>query len=138
MSNRMPESTSHIATELSSTKSFGIVFSIVSLIVGFYFYYNSNDFYVLFLIISFFFLFTAFIAPDLFTLPNSLWIKFGLLLGSIVGPVVMALVYFITVVPTGILMRMFGKDLLNRKLNKDSKSYWIVRTEPVGPMKNQF
>ena len=50
----------------------------------------------------------------------------------------MALVYFLTVLPTGLIMRLFGKDLLNRKLDKNAKSYWIERTEQMGSMKNQF
>jgi len=71
-------------------------------------------------------------------LPNKLWFKFGMLLGSIIAPVVMALVYFITVVPTGLIMRLLGKDLLKQKLDKNAKSYWIKRSEPIGSMKNQF
>ena len=84
------------------------------------------------------FLFLAFIAPNTLSLPNKLWFKFGMLLGSIIAPIVMALVYFLTVLPTGLIMRLFGKDLLNRKLDKNAKSYWIERTEQMGSMKNQF
>ncbi len=50
----------------------------------------------------------------------------------------MSLVYFITVLPIGITMRLFGKDLLKPKLDKSVKSYWIERKEPIGSMKNQF
>ena len=71
-------------------------------------------------------------------LPNKLWLKFGLLLGSIVAPIVMSFVYFVTVVPTGLIMRLLGKDLLTQKLDKNAKSYWIERSEPMGSMKNQF
>ena len=61
-----------------------------------------------------------------------------MLLGSIVAPIVMALVYFITVLPIGLIMRLLGKDLLKLKLDKSAKSYWIERREPIGSMKNQF
>ena len=80
----------------------------------------------------------AFVAPQILVLPNKLWFKFGILLGSIIAPVIMALVYFITVLPTGLIMPFLGKDLLKLKLDKNAKSYWIERKEPMGSMKNQF
>ena len=76
--------------------------------------------------------------PRVLILPNKIWFKFGMLLGSIIAPIVMALVYFITVLPTGFIMHLLGKDLLKQKLDKSAKSYWIERTEPIGSMKNQF
>jgi hypothetical protein len=72
---------------------------------------------------------------------NGLWLRFGLLLHKFVNPVVMALVYFSTIVPVGVLMRLSGKDLLRLKPSPDAESYWIVRDPPgVQPedMKNQF
>ena len=80
----------------------------------------------------------AFLAPTILILPNKLWFKFGMLLGSIVAPIVMALVYFITVLPVGLIMRLLGKDILKQKLDKSAKSYWIERRESIGSMKNQF
>jgi len=134
----MFESTSHIATEQSSPKSFGIVFSIVFLIVGLYPLVNSEDLYIWALIVSAVFLLLAFLVPNVLSLPNKLWLKFGILLGSIVAPIVMALVYFLTVLPTGLIMRLLGKDLLKIKLDKNAKSYWVARNKSVGSMKNQF
>ena len=84
------------------------------------------------------FLLLAYLAPKVLIFPNKLWFKFGLLLGSIIAPIVMAIIYFITVVPTGIVMRLLGKDLLNQKLDINAKSYWIERTDSIGSMKNQF
>jgi len=134
----MSESTSHIPTEQSSPKSFGIVFSIVFLIVALYPLANSEDLRIWALIVSAIFLLLAFVAPNVLSLPNKLWFKFGILLGSIIAPIVMALVYFLTVLPTGLVLRLLGKDLLRQKIDKNAKSYWIDRTEPVGSMKNQF
>jgi Mg2+/Co2+ transporter CorB len=134
----MPESTSHIPTEQSSPKSFGIVFSIVFLIVALYPLVNSEGLRIWALIVSVVFLLLAFVTPKVLTLPNKLWFKFGMLLGSIIAPIVMALVYFVTVLPTGLIMRLLGKDLLKQKLDKNAKSYWIERSEPMGSMKNQF
>ena len=121
-----------------SPKSFGIVFSIVFLIIALYPLIDSNGIRVWSLMISAIFLLLAFVAPRVLDIPNKLWFKFGILLGSIVAPIVMALVYFLTVLPTGLIMRLLGKDLLKQKLDKNAKSYWIERSEPMGSMKNQF
>ena len=77
-------------------------------------------------------------APKVLALPNKLWFKFGLALGAVVAPVVMALVYFTTVVPIGLIMRLMGYDMLRQKLDKNVKSYWINRDEAMRPMRNQF
>ena len=134
----MSEATSHILAEQSSPKSFGIVFSVVFLIVALYPLTNSEDIHLWAIIASAIFLFLAYVAPNTLSLPNKLWFKFGILLGSIIAPIVMGFVYFLTVLPTGLIMRLLGKDLLKQKLDKNAKSYWIERTEPIGSMKNQF
>ena len=77
-------------------------------------------------------------APKILSVPNKLWFKLGLALGGVVAPVLMALVYFTTVVPIGLIMRLMGKDLLRQKLNKNAKSYWIERNAPMGSMRDQF
>jgi hypothetical protein len=134
----MSESISHIPTKQSSPKSFGIVFSVVFLVVSLYPLINSEGIRLWALSISAIFLLLAFLSPQVLDLPNKLWFKFGILLGSIIAPIVMALVYFLTVLPTGLVMRLLGKDLLRQKLDKNAKSYWIERSEPMGSMKNQF
>tara|TARA_B100000787_G_scaffold156537_1_gene132710 strand:+ start:952 stop:1356 length:405 start_codon:yes stop_codon:yes gene_type:complete len=134
----MNESNALIPTEQSSEKSFGVVFSIVFLIIALYPLTSSEGIRLWSITLSVLFLLLAFVTPQFLKLPNKLWFKFGILLGSIVAPIVMALVYFITVLPTGLIMRFLGKDLLKQKLDKNAKSYWIKRIEPIGPMKNQF
>jgi hypothetical protein len=87
------------------------------------------------------FLAVAFAAPALLNPLNRLWFAFGLLLGRVMTPLVMGLLYVLTIVPTGYIMRLRGKDLLDLKLDRARKSYWIMR-EPPGPargtMTNQF
>ena len=83
----------------------------------------------------------AFLAPRILSPFNHLWMRFGLLLHRTVNPLVMALLFFSTVTPIGLLMRALGKDPLRLKWDRAAASYWIVRTPP-GPapdtMKNQF
>ena len=134
----MTEISRHVSTEQSSEKSFGVVFSIVFLIVALNPLINSEGLRIWALVVSIIFFLLAFLAPKILVFPNKLWFKFGLLLGSIVAPIVMAFVYFVTVLPTGLIMRLLGKDLLKQKLDKNAKSYWIERKEPMGSMKNQF
>ena len=134
----MSEIARHVSTEQSSEKSFGVVFSIVFLIVALYPLINSESLRIWALVVSIIFFLLAFLAPKILVLPNKLWFKFGLLVGSIVVPIVMTLIYFVTVLPTGLIMRLLGKDLLKQKLDKNAKSYWIERKQPMGSMKNQF
>ena len=134
----MTEISRHVSTEQSSEKCFGVVFSIVFLIVALYPLINSESLRIWALVVSIIFFLLAFLAPKVLVLPNKLWFKFGLLIGSIVAPIVITLIYFVTVVPTGLIMRLLGKDLLKQKLDKNAKSYWIERKEPMGSMKNQF
>ena len=135
----MTEISRHVSTEQSSEKSFGVVFSIVFLIVSLFPpLINSEGLRIWALVVSIIFFLLAFLAPKILVLPNKLWFKFGLLIGSIVAPIVITLVYCVTVVPTGLIMRLLGKDLLKQKLDKNAKSYWIERKQPMGSMKNQF
>jgi hypothetical protein len=83
----------------------------------------------------------AFFRPAILNPLNRAWLKFGLLLHSVVNPIVMGLLFYGTVLPTGLVMRAMGKDILRLKRQPDADSYWIVRTPP-GPqpetMKDQF
>jgi hypothetical protein len=91
--------------------------------------------------LSCFFLAAAFLWPALLKPLNWLWFRFGLFLHAVVNPVVMALLFYVAVWPTAVIMRAMGKDLLRLKREPLSESYWIVRNPP-GPrpdtMKDQF
>ena len=87
------------------------------------------------------FLIVAYTYPRLLGPLNRLWLKFGLLLYKVVNPIVLGLLFFVTIAPIGLVMRLFGKDFLRLKLDRDAKSYWIERAPPGPPpqsMKNQF
>jgi len=134
----MSEIKSHIATPKSSEKSFGIVFSFVFFIVGIYPISGSGSLNYWAIAISIILLLMAYFSPKLLSFPNKFWFKFGIFLGSIIAPIVMALIFFVAVLPTGFIMRFFGKDLLNQKLNDKIETYWVQRSESMGSMKNQY
>ena len=123
--------------KLGSNKSFGIVFFLVFLLVSLYPIINSESIRFWSLIISLIFLILGLLNSRLLTPLNKLWFKFGILLGKIVSPLVMGIIFFFVVTPIGFLMKIFKKDLLNLKFNKN-KSYWIEKTGIKSKMKNQF
>jgi len=122
---------------LASNRSFGIVFFVVFLIISIYPLIYNGELRLWSLFIALIFLFLGLINSRALTPLNKLWFKFGLLLGRIVSPVIMGLIFFLVVTPIAFAMRIIGKDLLNLKFNKD-KSYWIEKTGPKSKMKNQF
>ena len=87
------------------------------------------------------FLLVALVYPKLLGPLNRLWLKFGLLLYKVMNPLILGLLFFITIMPIGLVMRAFGKDFLRLKLAPNAKSYWIDRSPPGPPpqsMRNQF
>ena len=121
----------------SSNKSFGIVFFIVFLVISLYPLVNQEDIRIWSLIIAFIFLILVFLKSKILTPMNKIWTKFGLFLGNFISPIVMGIIFFFVVTPIGLLMRLFGKDVLNLKNNKSS-TYWIKKTDQKSTMKKQF
>ena len=123
--------------KLGTNRSFGIVFFIVFLIIAIYPLLNDNSIRLWSLIIGIIFLILGIINSKVLTPFNILWMKFGLLLGKIVSPIVMGFVFFGVVTPISIIMKLLRKDLLNLKRNK-KETYWLKKEEIKSNMKNQF
>ena len=123
--------------KISSNRSFGIVFFIVFLLISVYPLTNNDSIRIWSLVVSFIFLFLGVINSNLLYPLNKLWFKFGIILGKVVSPLVMGVIFFLVVTPIGLIMRLIGKDLLNLKYN-GNKSYWIEKSGPKSKMKNQF
>ena len=123
--------------KISSNRSFGIVFFIVFLIIALYPLSYSEEIRVWSLIISIIFLILGLLNSKILTPLNKLWYKFGIFLGKLVSPLIMGIIFFLVVTPIGLIMRLFGKDVLNLKYN-NNKSYWIEKNGPKSKMKNQF
>ena len=123
--------------KLPSNRNFGIVFFIVFLIIALWPILKQNEIRIWSLIISFIFFVLGLINSKLLTPLNKLWFKFGILLGNIISPFIMALIFFLVVTPISLIMKIFGKDILNLKKNKNS-SYWIKKDKQSGTMRKQF
>ena len=134
----MPDYEQLIEIKRGSEKGFGIVFATVFLLIGLYPLLGGQHVRGWPIVIAFIFFALSFVAPKLLSIPNKLWFKLSITLGAVVAPIVMAFVYFTTVVPIGLIMRLMGKDPLRQKLDKNSESYWIERNEPLGSMRDQF
>ena len=123
--------------KISSNKSFGILFCIVFVLIAAWPAMHEGQLRIWPIPISFVFLVLGLLNSKLLSPLNLAWIKFGELLGRIIAPIVMAIVYFLIITPIGLFMRLIGKDLLNTKFSKDH-SYWIKREKNIGSMKRQF
>ena len=124
--------------EKSTNRSFGLVFFIVFLIIGLWPLANGGSVRFWSLIIALIFLFLGILNSKILTPLNVLWSKFGELLGIVIAPIVMGIIFFLIVTPTGLIMRMFGKDLLRNKFQINNESYWIKKEKNKSSMKKQF
>ena len=124
--------------KISSNRSFGLVFFVVFLIVALWPLKSGEDIRIWSLALSIIFFSLGILNSKLLTPLNKLWFKFGILLGSIVSPIVMGIVFFLVVTPTSIIMRLLGKDLLKTNKIKSASTYWIKRDKQNTTMKNQF
>ena len=126
--------------ELPSNKKFGFFFAIVFALAAAYFYkVTSMAFASTFSFISVIFMSVAIFKSD-FLLPlNKLWMRFGFLLGMIVSPIVLGIIFFGIFTPVALLMRFFGRDELRLKCAKET-NHWISRSEPIKSenFRNQF
>ena len=127
----------HKNIKIGTNRSFGIVFFLVFLLISIYPILNDGNIRIWSLAIAIIFLLLGITNSKLLSPLNKLWFKFGLLLGQIVSPLIMGLIFFVVVTPIGIIMRLSNKDLLNLKYNKN-KTYWIKKSGPKSKMKNQF
>jgi len=123
--------------KLPTNRNFGIVFFVLFLLIALWPILSENDIRIWSLVISFIFFILGLINSKLLTSLNKLWFKFGILLGNIVAPIVMGVVFFFVVTPTGLIMKIFRKDLLKLRKN-NSKTYWIEKDNSNNSMRNQF
>ena len=124
--------------KLPSNRNFGVIFFLVFLLIALYPLTYDGEITKWSIAISLIFLILGLLNSRVLTPINLIWIKFGILLGRFIAPLVMGAIFFFVVTPIGVLMRILNKDLLNLKIDKQKNSYWINRTGPKSKMKNQF
>ena len=137
----MSELREHTQVKVGSDRSFGLVFAGVFTIVALFPLWGDGSIRVWALGIAAVFGGLALVAPRLLHRLNMLWFRLGMLLGSIVSPIIMGILFFVTVTPTGLIRRAMGSDPLHRSFDPDSDTYWIAvepRTSRENSMKNQF
>ena len=123
--------------KIGSNKSFGTVFFIVFTLIGLYPLLKGGNLNIISILIGIIILILGILNTRFLTPLNKIWFKFGILLGQIISPVVMGIIFFLVVTPIAFIMRVLGKDVLKLKKNTDN-SYWIKKTDLKSKMKNQF
>jgi hypothetical protein len=116
--------------------TFGILFFIFFLIIGLYPLISVGVIRIFSVVLSLLFLIITIVRPNLFTFLNRSWIQFGIFFGKIIFPIVMGLIFFFVVTPTGMLVRILKKDVMGLKTG--ASSYWIKREDKLQSMKKQF
>ena len=134
----MFENKSYFKIKVGNERSFGLIFAAFFAIISLYPLWYGEKIRIWSCIIAFIFFFLGIFIPKSLIVLNKLWFKLGLIIGAIVSPIVMGIIFFLTVMPTGIIMRSLGRDTFNYKIKKSAKSYWIKRRKNVSSMKNQF
>ena len=127
-----------VILKVSPNRSFGFLFFVVFFVISLWPLKSQGDLSIWILVLSLLFLILGALNSKLLTPFNKLWFKFGILLGSIVSPIVMGAVFFIVVTPVGLIMRFLGKDLLRVNKNKIVSTYWINHDKQENTMKKQF
>ena len=122
----------------SSNRSFGLLFFVVFLVIAFWPLTKKSEINLYLISIALIFLVLGLLNSKILSPLNKAWIKLGEILGRIVAPVVMAIVYFLILTPISLLVRLFGKDLIGMKFSNNIKSYWIKRKIHLGTMDKQF
>ena len=123
---------------MSSNRSFGIVFFIVFLLISLYPMLKEENILIWSLIISLVFLILGLAKSKILFPFNRLWFKFGLSLGKLIGPIIMGIVYFAVVFPTFLLLKLFKRNYLNIKYEKNKSSYWVNVKDKQNTMRDQF
>ena len=123
--------------KIGSNRNFGVVFFVVFLLIGLWPILRGNELRIWAIVISLIFLILGILNSKILTPFNKVWFRFGIFLGNFISPIIMGIVFFLVVTPTGLIMKLFRKDLINLRKN-NSSTYWIEKKDIKSSMKNQF
>lgn len=137
----MSEYVGNTEIRMGSDRSFGFVFAAVFAIVAAFPLTGGGGVRWWAFAVSAGFLVVALVQPSLLRPLNRVWFRFGFLLGRIVSPIVMAIIFFVTVTPVGMIVRLRNPDLLKLAFDRTATSYWIPvgrEKSPQSSMRRQF
>ena len=123
--------------KIGSNRSFGVVFFVVFLLIGLWPILKGNEIRIWSIVISLIFFILGILNSKILTPFNKVWFRFGIFLGNFISPIIMGIVFFLVVTPTGLIMKLLRKDLINLRKN-NSSTYWIEKKDIKSSMKNQF
>lgn len=134
----MSEHKANVPVRMGSERNFGLVIGFVCLVIAIWPLIHGGSVRPVWVAVAVAFAGLALLAPKLLKGPNLVWFKFGMLLGAIIAPVVMFLVYITTFLPIGLILRATGKDLLHLRRDPEAETYWITRDDKPQSMSRQF
>ena len=119
-------------------KNFGYTFSVIFFLIFLYNFFLSKGFSNYFFALSVFLFILTYVRPDLLRFCSDIWEKFGLFLGKVFSPVILTLIYLLTIIPINLIIRILGIDLINKDVSNKVKTYWIKRKDNKVNFKDQF
>jgi len=125
-------------TNTLSNRNFGFIFSGIFALIVIYIVLFKNFIPTALIFTSCSFIISAVFFPNVLSPLNKFWFIFTGIVGSIISKIILSLIYLFTVIPIGIMLKIFGKDLLKIKKNENIKSYWIKKEKSNSSIKNQF
>ncbi len=135
----MSELEKNFEIKIGSEKNFGYTFSIIFFILSIYPFIHSKPINLYFLLTSIVILIITLVKSSWLKKPNIIWFKFGILIGHVMAPIIMAFVYILTVIPVGVILKILNIDIMNIKIKKNENTYWIDKdNRKYRTMKNQY
>lgn len=135
----MSDNQAHFEIKQASERQFGLVFGFFFLCLALYFAFLESSLFWKFGIVSILFFVVAFCTPKVLAPLNKVWMKIGMILGGIVSPIVMSLIFYCVLMPIGLCLRVTGVDSLNLKDSSSKDTYWVKKEKnSQSSMKDQF
>ena len=124
--------------DFKQEKVFGYVFSVIFLVIAFYYYYFLSVLFIEIILIGIALLLLSIFKPVILKPLNYLWIRFGVLLNKITSPIILGFIYYFLIFFTRIYLRVFNKKLLSLNFDKNAKTYWISKSQKIPDLRKQF
>lgn len=125
-------------SQIKDLKTFALIWSLIFLLIGIYPLWTDNPIRLWAVVIMLLFLLVAFVNPYLLNSFYKMWIKLGEFIGGIISKIIMIILFYGMFTPIAFILKLLNKDLLKKKLDKTSSTYWIKRETQPGSLKNQF